>query len=78
VTISHLVKRMKGASSAVAAQAGLGGQGRLYWAKGYAVHTVSVSALGWVRAYLRSQPRRHTQEAISGWDGDRPEYDRAG
>ena len=35
--VSSLVKRLKGASSAVAAQEGLGRLGWLYWAKGYSV-----------------------------------------
>lgn len=78
ISISQLVKRLKGASSAVAAQEGLGKHGRLYWAKGYAVHSVSVSALEPVRAYLRSQPRRHAGEAIVAWEGDVSEYDEAG
>jgi putative transposase len=78
VPISRLVKRLKGASSAVAAQEGLGSQGRLYWAKGYAVHSVSTAALASVRAYLRGQPQHHPAEAIPGWDGDVAEYDRAG
>jgi len=76
-TVSQLVKRLKGASSAVAAQEGLGSQGRLYWAKGYSVHSVSTGALASVRAYLRHQPKRHPDEAIVGWEGDTPEYDEA-
>jgi putative transposase len=78
ISISQLVKRLKGASSAVAAQERLGSQGRLYSAKGYAVHSVSSSALESVRAYLRSQPRHHAVEAITAWEGDVPEYDEAG
>jgi putative transposase len=73
--VSSLVKRLKGASSAVAAQEGVGGLGRLYWAKGYSVQSVSVLALGVVRAYLRHQPTHHPEEAIVGWEGDTPEYD---
>ena len=75
--VSSLVKRLKGASSAVAAQEGYGGPGRLYWAKGYSVQSVSLRALDVVRAYLRRQPNHHPEEAIVGWDGDRPEYDNA-
>jgi REP element-mobilizing transposase RayT len=77
--VSPLVKRLKGASSAVAAQEGLGARGRLYWAKGYAVHSVSPQALEAVRQYLRERPRHHPSEAISGWAGDpRGEYDATG
>ena len=39
--VSTLVKRLKGASSAVATTEGLGTNGRLYWSKGYSVDTVS-------------------------------------
>ena len=73
--VSTLVKRLKGASSAVAAQEGVGKLGRLYWAKGYSVQSVSERSLDTVRAYLRRQPVHHTPEAIVGWDGDVPEYD---
>ena len=77
VPISRLVKRLKGASSAVATQEGLGKHGRLYWAKGYSVQRVSAQGLDGVRAYLRDQPIHHAPEAIAGWDGDVPEYDNA-
>ena len=40
VPVSSLVKRLKGASSAVATKEGIGGQGRLSWAKGYSVESV--------------------------------------
>lgn len=75
ISVSSLVKRLKGASSAVAAQEGVGKPGRLYWAKGYSVQSVSVRAVDVVRAYLRRQPLHHPEEAIVGWDGDVPEYD---
>jgi REP element-mobilizing transposase RayT len=75
VPISTLVKRLKGASSAVAAKEGVGGKGRLYWAKGYSVDSVSGRSLDSVRAYLRRQPAKHSDEAIPGWEGDSPEYD---
>ena len=79
VPVSILVKRLKGASSAVAAQKGLGSQGRLSWAKGYSVESVSGRALEPVRGYLRAQPTHHPGEAIIGWEGDTsPEYDRSG
>jgi len=76
-SVSSLVKRLKGASSTVAAQEGLGGQNRLYWAKGYSVQSVSLRALDVVRAYLRRQPTHHPGDAIAGWAGDVPEYDNA-
>jgi putative transposase len=75
VPISILVKRLKGASSAVAAKEGIGGGSQLYWAKGYSVDTVSRRSLDSVRAYLRRQPLKHSDEAILGWEGDAPEYD---
>jgi putative transposase len=75
--ISSLVKRLKGASSAVAAQESLGKLGRLYWAKGYSVQSVSERSLDVVRAYLRRQPIHHLEETIVGWEGDVPEYDEA-
>jgi putative transposase len=78
VGISTLVKRLKGASSAVAAKEGLGKRGRLYWAKGYSVDSVSGRALASVRTYLRDQPMHHPEEAIVGWKGDVPEYDQTG
>lgn len=53
VAVSRLVKRLKGASSAVAAKEGFGRDTRLYWAKGYSVDSVSGRALASVRAYLR-------------------------
>jgi putative transposase len=65
--VSSLVERLKGASSAVAAQEGLGGLGRLYWAKGYSVHSVSERSVDVVRAYLRRQLIHHPEEAIVGW-----------
>jgi putative transposase len=75
--VSSLVKRLKGTSSAVAAQEGLGKLGRLYWAKGYSAQSVSERSLDMVRAYLRRQPIHHASEAIAVWDGDAPEYDNA-
>ena len=74
VPISILVKRLKGASSAVASKEGIGHK-RLSWAKGYSVDSVSRIGLESVRAYLRGQPTHHPHEAIMGWEGDTPEYD---
>ena len=77
--VASLVKRLKGATSALAAQEGYAPEGaRLYWAKGYSVHSVSGRALETVRQYLRCQPRHHPAEAILDWEGDvEAEYDSA-
>jgi REP element-mobilizing transposase RayT len=77
VPISTLVKRLKGASSALAAKESVGRK-RLRWAKGYSADTVSVRSLESVRAYLRGQPAHHLDDAITGWKGDVPEYDARG
>ena len=74
VPISILVKRLKGGSSAVAAKDGIDRGSHLYWAKGYSVDSVGRRSLASVRAYLRSQPLKHPDEAISDWNGDTPEY----
>ncbi len=75
-SIAQLLKRLKGASSALATQEGYGAAGRLYWAKGYSVHSVSTRILERVRHYLRGQPQHHPAEAIAGWGGDEAaEYD---
>lgn len=75
--VSALVKRLKGASSAIAGKAGVSCGGlKLYWAKGYSVQSVSPQALDGVRRYIRSQPQHHPDEAIAGWAGDvASEYD---
>lgn len=75
--VSALIKRMKGGSSALAGKSGLSCGGfKLYWAKGYAVHSVSPRSLESVRKYLRRQPQHHPTEAIVGWEGDpASEYD---
>jgi putative transposase len=78
VPVSLLVKRLKGASSAVAHQDGVATDRPVYWAKGYSVGSVSASGLASVRSYLRAQPVRHPEEAIAEWKGDTPEYDSAG
>jgi putative transposase len=77
VPVSVLVKRLKGASSAVAHQE-VAMDRPVYWAKGYSVGSVSAPRLTSVRSYLRAQPARHPEEAINEWAGDTPEYDRAG
>ena len=76
-SLTSLVKRMKGASSVLAAREGYAVQGaRLYWAKGYSVHSVGVRNLERVRTYLRAQPLHHPAEALADWEGDTAaEYD---
>jgi REP element-mobilizing transposase RayT len=74
--LDRLLQRLKGASSAIAGKERHSTTGtELKWGKGYAVHTVSVRGLDAARRYLRAQPSHHADEAISGWDGDRAEYD---
>jgi len=75
--VSTLVKRLKGASSAIAGKTGVSCGGlKLYWAKGYSVQSVSPQSLDRVRRYLRCQPQHHPSEAIAGWAGDvASEYD---
>jgi putative transposase len=77
--VASLVKRLKGASSAIATQEGYAVAGaRLHWAKGYSVQSVSERALETVRHYLRDQPRHHPAEIILDWQGDiAAEYDSA-
>ena len=78
-SIPRLVKRLKGASSEVAAREGHGGSlGRLLWSKGYSVHSVDIRGLEGVRTYLRGQTSHHPDEAIPDWEGDTAEYDRWG
>lgn len=60
-SVSTMVKHLKGASSAIATKNGLGGNGRLYWSKGYSVDSVSRRNLDTVRAYLRSQSSHHEE-----------------
>jgi REP element-mobilizing transposase RayT len=70
-SIANVVKRLKGASSAMARREGHGANGRrLVWARGYSAHTVSGSQLELVRRYLEAQPVHHPAEAIAGWKGD--------
>jgi len=75
VSVARLVRRLKGASSAVADQERHGVTERLYWATGYAIQSVSLSHLDGVRRHLRSQPDRHPQMAIPGWQDRLAEYD---
>jgi putative transposase len=78
VPVSQLVRRLKGASSAVAHQEGIVRGPAVYWAKGYSVGSVAATGLSSVRSYLRAQPVRHPGEAIADWDRDTPEYDSSG
>lgn len=45
----------------------------LRWAKGYSVTSVSPDNIGRALIYVRSQHRRHPDQAISGWPPRRPE-----
>jgi len=76
--LSRLLQRLKGGSAAIAGKERRSTSGHtLRWAKGYSIHSVSARVIGTVRAYLRAQPTRHPSEAIRGWTGDNPEYDRS-
>jgi putative transposase len=77
--ISRLMQRLKGGSAAIAGKErrSLEG-GRLRWAKGYSIHSVSFRSVADVRAYLRTQPTRHSDQVITGWEGDSPEYEGPG
>jgi len=71
ISISRIVKRLKGASSAVARTEGHGSNARrLYWARGYAARSVGCRQLETVRRYLEGQPTHHPDEVILGWAGD--------
>ena len=67
--IPRLMQRLKGGSSAITGQElGLPHNSRLRWAAGYSIKSVSPSHADLVRAYVRSQARRHPAEAIARWD----------
>ncbi len=77
--VSRLLQRLKGGSAAIAGKERHAAEGTpLKWAKGYSIHSVGMRDLAAVRAYLRAQPLHHPDEVISGWEGDRPEYEAAG
>jgi len=46
--------------------------------KGYSIHSVGVRNVAAVRGYLRDQPMHHTDQVITGWEGDSPEYEGPG
>ena|SRR5438128_9861490 len=74
-----LVAAAEGGSAAVAGKERHSTEGhRLRWAKGYSISSVSPRSLTAVREYLRSQPTRHSDLTIPGWEGDQPEYESAG
>ncbi|MFI5235910.1 MAG: IS200/IS605 family transposase [Gemmatimonadales bacterium] len=62
-----MVGRMKGVTSRLAKRAAIA---PISWADGYDIETVSPGEEMKLRHYLRAQPFRHPQEAISGWHGD--------
>jgi len=77
--LSRLLQRLKGGSAAVAGKERHSTEGhRLRWAKGYSISSVSPRSLTAVREYLRSQPTRHSDLTIPGWEGDQPEYESGG
>ena len=77
--LSRLVQRFKGGSARQANVECLGQETEgLRWAKGYTLETVSPRGLDAVRQYLRAQHERHPEDAIPGWAGDTPEYERTG
>ena len=74
--LTRLLQWMKGGSSALAGKGNYSTTGvKLRWSKGYSIVTISPRALSAAREYLRSQPTRHSRDAISGWTGDDPEYE---
>jgi len=78
-SVSRLLQRMKGGSSAVAGKERHSTTGRvLKWSKGYSIRTVGPLSLEAVCAYLRLQSTKHPTEAIEDWAGDQPEYEIAG
>jgi len=77
--VSRLLQRLKGGSAAIAGKEHRAAAGvPLKWDKGYSIHSVGMRDLVAVRAYLRAQPLHHPDQAITGWEGDRPEYEAAG
>ena len=77
--VSRLLQRLKGGSAAIAGKEHHSTEGgRLRWAKGYSIFSVSWRSLAAVREYLRAQPVRHPDAVIPGWSGDSPEYEDVG
>ena len=77
--VSRLLQRLKGGSAAIAGKERRAAAGvPLKWDKGYSIHSVGMRDLAAVRAYLRTQPLHHPDQVITGWEGDRPEYEAAG
>jgi|SRR6478736_6827725 len=65
--LTRLIGRMKGVTSRLAKQKEIA---PLAWADGYNIESVSPADEQKLRHYLRAQPYRHPDEAISGWEGD--------
>ena len=77
--VSRLLQRLKGGSATIAGKEHHSAEsGRLRWAKGYSIFSVSWRSLAAVREYLRAQPVRHPDAVIPGWSGDSPEYEDVG
>ena len=67
-SISRLIKRMKGGSSAVATREGHDDPlAPLRWARGYSVSSVSERALAIVAEYVNGQLEHHPRDRIAGW-----------
>ncbi|MFI5235895.1 MAG: IS200/IS605 family transposase [Gemmatimonadales bacterium] len=65
--LPRLIQRLKGGSARVAFKDNVG---VIRWAQGYNLETITPSDIDGVRAYLRSQPTHHPEQAIDGWRGD--------
>ncbi|HEU5049661.1 MAG TPA: transposase [Gemmatimonadales bacterium] len=63
-SLSRLIQRWKGGSSLIGNRDGMGGAGRIRWAKGCNIESVSPRALADAMAYVRRQAQRHPGEAI--------------
>jgi REP element-mobilizing transposase RayT len=65
--LTKMIGRMKGVTSRIAKQKEIA---LLSWADGYNIESVSPGDEQKLRHYLRAQPYRHPDEAITGWEGD--------
>ena len=75
----RLLQRLKGGSATIAGKEHHSTEGgRLRWAKGYSIFSVSWRSLAAAREYLRAQPVRHPDAVIPGWSGDSAEYEDVG
>ena len=65
--VPKMIGRMKGVTSRIAKQKEIA---PLSWADGHNIESVSPADEQKLRHYLRAQPYRHPDEAITGWEGD--------